>query len=91
MENGEVISNNKLAFSFVFDSLNRQGKKELIKRLIDKIEIKRAKNYDVEITNIKFTEEFISKSSKEYIKYLDEFCKIITLVSLIRKLLMNKN
>ena len=72
VENGEVISNNKLAFSFVFDSLNRQAKKELIKRLIDKIEIKRAKNYDVEIINIKFTEEFISKSSKTYIKYLDE-------------------
>lgn len=40
--------------------------------MIDKIEIKRAKNYEVEITNIKFTEEFISKSSKTYLKYLDE-------------------
>lgn len=40
--------------------------------MIDKIEIKRIKNYDIEITNIKFTEEFISKSSKTYLKYLDE-------------------
>ena len=30
-------------------------------RLIDTIEIKRDKNYNIEITNIKFTEEFISK------------------------------
>ena len=29
-------------------------------------------NYDIEITNIKFTEEFISKSSKTYLKYLNE-------------------
>ena len=43
---------------------------ELIKRLIDTIEIKRDKNYNIEITNIKFTEEFISKSSNEFIKYL---------------------
>lgn len=39
-----------LAFSFVFNSLNRQSKKELIKRLIDKIEIRRTRNYDIEIT-----------------------------------------
>lgn len=72
IKNGNIISNNKFAFSFVFNSLNRQAKKELIKKLIDKIEIKRIKNYDIEITNIKFTEEFISKSSKTYLKYLDE-------------------
>ena len=75
VENDEVISNNKLAFSFVFNSLNRQAKKELIKKLIDKIEIKRTKNYDVEIINIKFTEEFISKSNKTYLKYLDEILR----------------
>lgn len=75
VENGQVISNNQLAFSFVFNSLNRQSKKYLIKRLIDKIEIKRTKNYDIEITNIKFTEEFISKSSKTYLKYLDEILR----------------
>ncbi len=72
LEDNEVILKNKLGFAFVFDSLNRKSKKELIKRLIDTIEIKRDKNYNIEITNIKFTEEFISKSSKDYIEYLYE-------------------
>ena len=71
-ENDEFIFTNKLSFSFIFESLNRKSKKELIKRLIDCIEIKRDKNYNIEITNIKFTEEFISKSSKDYIEYRSE-------------------
>ncbi len=72
VENNEVVFQNRLGFAFVFDSLNRKSKKELIKRLIDTIEIKRDKNYNIEITNIKFTEEFISKNSKDYIEYLYE-------------------
>lgn len=72
IENDEIVFQNRLGFTFVFDSLNRKSKKELIKRLIDTIEIQRDKNYDIEITNIKFTEEFISKSSKDYIEYLYE-------------------
>ncbi len=64
VENGKVISNNKIAFTFIFNSLKRKTKQELIKKLIDCIEIKRDKNYDIEITNVKFTEEFISKSTK---------------------------
>ena len=72
VENNEIILKNKLSFTFIFDSLNRKSKKELIKRLIDTIEIKRDKNYNIEITNIIFTEEFISKSSKDYIEYLYE-------------------
>jgi len=72
VENFKVISNNKIAFTFIFNSLKRKTKQELIKKLIDCIEIKRDKNYDIEITNVKFTEEFISKSSKAYIKYLYE-------------------
>ena len=75
IEKNEVIFRNKIGFSFVFDSLNRKSKKELIKRLIDTIEIKRDKNYNIEITNIKFTEEFISKSSKNYIEYLYEILR----------------
>ena len=75
VENGKVISNNKIAFTFLFNSLKGKTKQELIKKLIDCIEIKRDKNYDIEITNVKFTEEFISKSSKEYIKYLYEILK----------------
>ena len=72
LEDNEVVFKNRLGFSFVFESLNRKSKKELIKRLIDTIEIKRDKNYNIEIANIKFTEEFISKSSKDYIEYLYE-------------------
>ncbi len=72
LEDNEVVFKNRLGFSFAFESLNRKSKKELIKRLIDTIEIKRDKNYNIEITNIKFTEEFISKSSKDYIEYLYE-------------------
>ena len=75
VENGKVISNNKIAFTFIFNSLKRKAKQELIKKLIDCIEIKRDKNYNIEITNVKFTEEFISKSSKAYIKYLYEILK----------------
>ena len=72
IEDNEVVLKNRLGFTFIFESLNRKSKKELIKRLIDTIEIKRDKNYNIEITNIKFTEEFISKSSKDYIEYLYE-------------------
>ena len=50
IENNEVIFKNKLGFAFIFDSLNRKSKKELIKRLIDTIKIKRDKNYNIEIT-----------------------------------------
>ena len=45
-------------------------------------------------SNLLFTKEFegtVLCSKIKYIKYLDEFCKRRTLVSLIRKLLMNKN
>ena len=34
-------------------------------------EAKRDKNYNIEIKDIKFTDEFITKSSKEYLKYLN--------------------
>ncbi|MBR3898155.1 MAG: hypothetical protein IKJ43_02605, partial [Bacilli bacterium] len=53
-------------------SLNKKSKKELINRLISSIEITRDKAYNIEIKNIKFTEEFISKSTKEYADYLNE-------------------
>lgn len=43
----------------------------MINRLISMIEIKRDKNYNIDIKNIKFTDEFITKSSKEYLKYLN--------------------
>ena len=43
----------------------------MIHRLISMIEIKRDKNYNIDIKDIKFTDEFITKSSKEYLKYLN--------------------
>ena len=72
IQGNEAIFKNKLAFSCIFDSLNRKAKKELIRRLIASLEIKRDTNYNIEITNIKFTDEFISKNSKEYLEYLNE-------------------
>lgn len=71
-EDNMIIFKNNLVFSFLFDSLNKKSKKELINRLISSIEITRDKAYNIEIKNIKFTEEFISKSTKEYADYLNE-------------------
>lgn len=58
------------SFSFIFDSLTRCAKKEIIHRCIASLEIERDKNYNITIKNIKFTEEFISKNPKEYLDYL---------------------
>ena len=44
----------------------------MIHRLVSQIEITRDKNYNIEIKDIKFTDEFITKSSKEYLKYLNK-------------------
>ena len=44
----------------------------MIHRLVSQIEITRDKNYNIEIKNIKFTDEFITKNSKEYLKYLNK-------------------
>ena len=71
-DNGDIIFKNNLSFAYLFDSLNRKAQKELINRLISSIEITRDDNYNIEIKNIKFTEEFISKSTKDYIDYLNE-------------------
>lgn len=70
--NSENIVSNKVLYGFVFEHLNRKSKKELIKKVIENIEISRDEKYNIEIKDIRFTEEFISKSSKEYIKYLND-------------------
>ena len=44
----------------------------MIHRLISGIEITRNNNYNIDIKNIKFTDEFIAKSNKSYLKYLNE-------------------
>ena len=60
-----------IGFAFLYDLLSREAKRDMIHRLISMIEIKRDKNYNIDIKNIKFTDEFITKSSKEYLKYLN--------------------
>jgi site-specific DNA recombinase len=67
-----IIFNNNLGFSFIWDSLNRKTKKEIINRFIASLKITRDDKYNIEIKNIKFTDEFISKSSNEYLEYLNE-------------------
>ena len=59
---------NKLGFSFMWDSLNRKAKRDILNKLVSQIEITRDKNYNIEIKNIKFTDEFISRSCKEYLE-----------------------
>ena len=66
IENNEVIFKNKLGFAFIFDSLNRKSKKELIKRLIDTIEIKRDKNYNIENLSQKVVQIILNIYMKYY-------------------------
>ena len=73
-ENDKLIFTNiqNIGFTFLYDLLTREAKRDMIHRLISGIEITRDKNYNIEISNIKFTDEFITKSSKEYLKYLNK-------------------
>ena len=71
-ENNEYIFKNNFTFAYMFKSLNKKSKKELINKFISSIEIKRDKNLNIEIKNINFTDEFISKNTKEYIEYLND-------------------
>jgi len=71
VENNIAIFNHKLGFAFIWNSLNRKAKKEILNKIIASIEITRDKNYNIDISNIRFTDEFISKSSNEYLEYLN--------------------
>ena len=72
-ENDKLIFNIKsIGFIFLYDLLTREAKRDMIHRLISQIEITRDSNYNIDIKNIKFTDEFITKSSKSYLKYLNE-------------------
>ena len=73
-ENDNLIFNNisNIGFTFIYDLLSREAKRDMIHRLVSQIEITRDKNYNIEIKNIKFTDEFMTKSSKEYLKYLNK-------------------
>ena len=59
----------------MWDSLNRKAKRDILNKLVSQIEITRDKNYNIEIKNIKFTDEFISRSCKEYLEYLNDILK----------------
>lgn len=73
-ENDTLIFTNikNIGFTFLYDLLSREVKRDMIHRLVSQIEITRDKNYNIEIKDIKFTDEFITKSSKEYLKYLNK-------------------
>lgn len=73
-ENDNLILTNirNIGFTFLYDLLSREAKRDMIHRLVSQIEITRDKNYNIEIKDIKFTDEFITKSSKEYLKYLNK-------------------
>jgi site-specific DNA recombinase len=73
-ENDKLIFTNikMIGFTFFYDLLSRKSKRDMIHRLISSIEITRDTNYNIDIKNIKFTDEFITKSSKAYLKYLNE-------------------
>lgn len=73
-ENDSLIFTNikNIGFTFLYDLLSREAKRDMIHRLISVIEITRDNNYNIDIKNIKFTDEFITKSSKSYLKYLNE-------------------
>ena len=73
-ENDNLILTNirNIGFTFLYDLLSREAKRDMIHRLVSQIEITRDKNYNIKIKNIKFTDELITKSSKEYLKYLSK-------------------
>ena len=73
-ENDNLIFTNirNIGFTFLYDLLSREAKRDMIHRLVSQIEITRDKNYNIEIKDIKFTDELITKSSKEYLKYLSK-------------------
>ena len=73
-ENERLVFTNikNIGFTFLYDLLSREAKRDMIHRLISQIEITRDNNFNIYIKSIKFTDEFITKSSKEYLKYLNE-------------------
>ena len=66
-----VFQNTKMMdFTFFYNLLSREAKRDMIHRLISGIKITRDDNYNIDIKYIKFTDEFITKSSTEFTKYL---------------------
>lgn len=70
-EQDTIIFPNDITLFGMWKTLNKKSKKELINKFISLIEIERDKNYNIEIKNVKFTDELISKSTNEYLDYLN--------------------
>ena len=70
-EENDFLFNNPLAFAFLWRGLNKKSQRDLINELVSSIEIERDKNFNIKITNIKFSEQFIHKTANEYIEYLN--------------------
>ena len=70
-EQDTIIFPNDFTLLGMWKTLNKKSKKELINKFISLIEIERDKNYNIEIKNVKFTDELISKSTNEYLDYLN--------------------
>ena len=70
-EDETIIFPNNFAFSYLWDSLSRKSKKEMINRLVSSIEITRDDKYNIDIKDIRFSDEFVSKSTNEYLCYLN--------------------
>jgi len=70
-EQDTIIFPNDFTLLGMWKTLNKKSKKELINKFISSIEIERDKNYNIEIKNVKFTDELISKSTNEYFDYLN--------------------
>ena len=75
VDNNEIIFNQKFAFAYLWRTLNRNAQREILNSLIDYIEIKRDEKYNIDVTKIKFTEQFIHKNAKEYLDYLNMILK----------------
>lgn len=75
VDNNEIIFNQKFAFAYLWRTLNRKAQREILNSLIDYIEIKRDEKYNIDVTKIKFTEQFIHKNAKEYLDYLNMILK----------------
>lgn len=70
-EQETIIFPNDFTLLGMWKTLNKKSKKELINKFISLIEIERDKNYNIEIKNVKFTDELISKSTNKYLDYLN--------------------
>ena len=62
LTNNQNITSNKVLYGFVFEQLNRKSKKELIKKVIESIEISRDEKYNIEIKNTRVKNSDFEKS-----------------------------